>query len=518
MIIWPNKLRILFKTISACVDGFFLWNQIAWAADIYSIASGRIDKFNEDQTAQFAPDYLAKKQTSQESLIDQMQAVEDFILVDTLSSDKTTEAGDLSLDLRGPIIGSEEAGIQSVSDASSQEILQESASTQENNSIFSITTQQGDIIYYENGVIQKIEKVDGTVFNDLLLDENTGDLINATVEYSDGTIQLVEGGRVTSITKPDNTVFNYKTKEELTGFTGEGSDEELIESVFYPDPTDPEFEGISVTYSYILDELGNVLETTLTDLEKVSYYNDQGRLEKVEFNNGKIIKYNDGILTKVTDEDGKVVYGNFDGQIMIGQDGKQYPVPANYASKSKLVEGDMLKLVITPDGNFVYKQVGPVERKYLLGIIELDARGNHTVEVSGQKYKVLLAAATYFKIEPGDEVTLVVPRDSESVWGAIENVLRKAEDVEKDGSQKTYNSDFSQINRKEEVKKVKEIEETKSNDDGKTQPNAIEKLAKEIEEERNNLKKNNTLILDEWTPDLEEIKKEASYPARSYDK
>ncbi|MBP6929845.1 MAG: hypothetical protein KBB77_02820, partial [Candidatus Moranbacteria bacterium] len=39
---------------------------------------------------------------------------------------------------------------------------------------------------------------------------------------------------------------------------------------------------------------------------------------------------------------GTVIEGTFDGQIMLGTDGKQYPVPANYASKSKLVEGDML--------------------------------------------------------------------------------------------------------------------------------------------------------------------------------
>ena len=59
------------------------------------------------------------------------------------------------------------------------------------------------------------------------------------------------------------------------------------------------------------------------------------------------------------DVGGKVVEGVFDGQIMIGPDGKSYPVPANYASKSKLVEGDILKLTIADDGGFIYKQIGP---------------------------------------------------------------------------------------------------------------------------------------------------------------
>jgi len=58
------------------------------------------------------------------------------------------------------------------------------------------------------------------------------------------------------------------------------------------------------------------------------------------------------------DVSGKIVEGVFDGQIMIGPDGKSYPVPANYASKSKLVEGDILKLTIADDGGFIYKQIG----------------------------------------------------------------------------------------------------------------------------------------------------------------
>jgi len=125
------------------------------------------------------------------------------------------------------------------------------------------------------------------------------------------------------------------------------------------------------------------------------------------------------------EEEGEIVEGVFDGQVMIGTDGKQYPVPANYASKSKLVEGDMLKLTITPDGSFVYKQIGPVERKRVIGIVSQDDLGNYVVIAEGKAYRVLLASVTYFKAEPGDEVTIVVPRDSETVWAAIENLVKK---------------------------------------------------------------------------------------------
>ena len=92
--------------------------------------------------------------------------------------------------------------------------------------------------------------------------------------------------------------------------------------------------------------------------------------------------------------DGTVVEGAFDGQIMFGTDGKQYPVPANYASKSKLVEGDHLKLTITPEGSFIYKQIGPIERKHALGVIGQDENGNYYVIAEGKPYKVLLASIT----------------------------------------------------------------------------------------------------------------------------
>jgi hypothetical protein len=128
-----------------------------------------------------------------------------------------------------------------------------------------------------------------------------------------------------------------------------------------------------------------------------------------------------------SEEDGTVIEGTFDGQIMIGTDGKQYPVPANYASKSKLVEGDMLKLTITSDGSFIYKQIGPIERKTALGIVSQDEKGNYFIFADGKPYKVLLASVTYFKAEPGDEVAIMIPRSMETTWAAIENVLQKSE-------------------------------------------------------------------------------------------
>ncbi|MCX6797135.1 MAG: hypothetical protein NTX98_01510 [Candidatus Doudnabacteria bacterium] len=124
-------------------------------------------------------------------------------------------------------------------------------------------------------------------------------------------------------------------------------------------------------------------------------------------------------------EGGKVIEGVFDGQNMIGPDKKQYPVPANYASKSKLIEGDVLKLTIADDGSFIYKQIGPAERKKMLGVLMVDERGDFKVLAEGKTFKVLLASLTYFKAEAGDEVTIVVPKDQSAEWAAVENVIKK---------------------------------------------------------------------------------------------
>lgn len=122
------------------------------------------------------------------------------------------------------------------------------------------------------------------------------------------------------------------------------------------------------------------------------------------------------------DSAGKIIEGAFDGQHMIGPDGKSYPVPANYASKSKLVQGDLLKLIIGDDGSFIYKQIGPVERKKLIGTLNLKD-GAYYVEARGTEYHVLFASVTYFKAQPGDQVTMVIPEAGHAEWAAIEAVI-----------------------------------------------------------------------------------------------
>lgn len=126
-----------------------------------------------------------------------------------------------------------------------------------------------------------------------------------------------------------------------------------------------------------------------------------------------------------TDSESRVIEGVFDGEEMIAPDKNRYQVPPNYASKSKLIPGDILKLTILDDGGFLFKQIGPIDRKKIVGELEEVATGKFVVNAEGKKYRVLLASVTYFKASDGDKLTIIVPEKEESEWAAIENLIEK---------------------------------------------------------------------------------------------
>lgn len=117
----------------------------------------------------------------------------------------------------------------------------------------------------------------------------------------------------------------------------------------------------------------------------------------------------------------KIVEGIFDGQNMVGSNKRVYPVPANYASKSKLVEGDVLKLTIAENGKLLYKQISPIERKTVIGTL-VKHDDQYYVEVAGREYRVLYASITYFRLKTGDQVSIVIPADNDdATWAAVES-------------------------------------------------------------------------------------------------
>jgi len=121
---------------------------------------------------------------------------------------------------------------------------------------------------------------------------------------------------------------------------------------------------------------------------------------------------------------GNIIEGVFDGENFIAPDGKKYLVPVNYASKSKLVTGDLLKLTIISDGSFIFKQINPIERKKVIGLLEESGDG-YRINVDGELYNVLTASITYFKAQIGDKIVALIPKDGKCDWAAVENIIEE---------------------------------------------------------------------------------------------
>ena len=280
----PSKVRTPFKIISCLVAGIFLFQQVAWAGDLIDTV---LNKQTDAQAQTFAPSYLQNQQAMQESIIGQKQDAENFAssvsAVNSASSNnKQQSSDDASLPLKGPR-GGRSASIAKAATASAQ--VQQQASDS-NNPVLSVTTAAGDVINYKNNAIDSVQKKDGTVLTNIVVDANNN-LVGARITYKDGTVQIVANGKVSQVTKPDGTLINY-------------NDDESIASVVYP-------AGTTVNWSYTKDNQGNITQTTLTDPQKTAIYGSDNKLQKVVYNNGETIAYQSGVILSITEADLSVV-------------------------------------------------------------------------------------------------------------------------------------------------------------------------------------------------------------------
>ena len=115
----------------------------------------------------------------------------------------------------------------------------------------------------------------------------------------------------------------------------------------------------------------------------------------------------------------RICYGVFSGTEMIAEDNRIYPIQGNYASKSRLVEGDKLKLTITENGEFVFKQIEMIERKRVMAKVSIVDKKVFAL-AGGNAYRILQAAQSYFKLKEGDEVIAIIPKFAEAEWCAID--------------------------------------------------------------------------------------------------
>ncbi len=164
-----------------------------------------------------------------------------------------------------------------------------------------------------------------------------------------------------------------------------------------------------------------LITARLDDAERNIQYVRQALEEEIPSSKTTSLASEESSLPPIEGE--RVVEGVFDGQNMQGNDGEEYPVPPNYASKSKLVEGDVLKLTIGLDGALLYKQIHPTERRRVVGTLVVDELGNFGIASTEKTYKILLASVTFYRAQEGDEVTVLVPEHGDAQWGAVDHVI-----------------------------------------------------------------------------------------------
>jgi len=261
MIIWPTKLRILFKTISATVAGIFLWNQICWAGDIYLT----VDDFNDQQVAEFAPDYFVTQDVIQQNVVDQEQLINDMLMAQTAESAAGEVTPEEELNLQGPM-----------------DLVAQGESSDAGGATFSVRTVDGDIIYYVDGRIDSILKNDGTLFEDVILD-NEENLLSAIVTHNDGSVAIIENSLISSYTVPDGTVYFYQ--------------EGVLSYVM-------DLAGGRTDYTFQYNAAGDIIGAITENTSGTAYYNENNNLVKVEKPDGTTVEYENGYITYIIRPDG----------------------------------------------------------------------------------------------------------------------------------------------------------------------------------------------------------------------
>ncbi len=227
--------------------------------------------------------------------------------------------------------------------------------------------------------------------------------------------------------------------------------EGVTDSVFAPEYIDEivsegeMIDGEEMVDVQLEDEVCQDDHIPLSEEKKESGMSSEYRLRMMERTLTEIQKYVETLLIMIrrdlnsngvtheaivhassSDREQEVIYGVFNGEAFVAEDGEVFAIPPNYASKSRLVQGDTMKLNFGPDGKLLYKQVDPIKRRRIRGVLvqDEDTEAFHVAATEGN-FKVLGASVSHYKGVPGDEVILVVPQSGFSHWGAVETIIKK---------------------------------------------------------------------------------------------
>ncbi|MBM4402028.1 MAG: hypothetical protein FJ044_02185 [Candidatus Cloacimonetes bacterium] len=126
------------------------------------------------------------------------------------------------------------------------------------------------------------------------------------------------------------------------------------------------------------------------------------------------------------DASGPGIVGAFDGEFMVTEKGQRHQVPPNYASKSRLVVGDTLRMIGSGE-KALFKQIEKKERVKVSGVLT-KKDGRWAVVAEEGSFFVLPVSVKFFKGEIGDEVEVIIPKDYKKTkpkWAALEGVSKE---------------------------------------------------------------------------------------------
>ena len=282
------------KLISILVSITFMFNQISWAGDLTSYTvHDLINRQEKDQETRFSPDYIKSRDRAVEDLLSLNQEIENWS--DTDVSDSKEELDETALDLTGPR-GTNDSETKTLQEPLAVPLSASAQDNEINTTPIVITTSEGDKIEYLGSDIVSIEKTDGTIIRGYNEDHITvnadNNLIRAEIKYTDGTILYFDDGHAQYAERTDGTIIEYDDSDRIERVILSGNDSEILEYTYIP--------GKIIEYSYLKED---GVRSSLP--YKTSYYDESGTLEKVLYHDtGKTIEYEDGILSRIKDEDG----------------------------------------------------------------------------------------------------------------------------------------------------------------------------------------------------------------------
>ncbi len=127
------------------------------------------------------------------------------------------------------------------------------------------------------------------------------------------------------------------------------------------------------------------------------------------------------------DSNVKIIEGVFKGDHLLGDDSERYEVAANYASKSKIIEGSRLRGTIMPDGRIKYTITEKAQYELKLGRVVTNDQHETLIQIDDYQAKVLWESITFFRLEEGDEAYIRVPKGQKAEFAVIDSSLTEEE-------------------------------------------------------------------------------------------